>query len=84
MEFDRIFSLKKSGFFAFIFGIIMIVWASLFDTAPEGAYNIGALQSQMMIAQLGGLSILIGSIFLTASKFLPEKNSKSFSDIEKN
>jgi hypothetical protein len=49
------------------FGVAAMFFAALFEAAPEGTYNIGLLQKQMMIFQFGGLCALSGVILYSAT-----------------
>jgi hypothetical protein len=48
-------------------GIFALLFALLFDAAPDGTYNIGLLQKQMMIFQFGSLCVLVGTILHSAA-----------------
>lgn len=48
-------------------GIFALLFAVIFDAAPDGTYNIGLLQKEMMIFQFGGLCVLVGTILHSAA-----------------
>jgi hypothetical protein len=64
--------MRNLSFGLLIVGALFLFWTLLFDAAPDGTYNIGELQKQMLIAQFGSLCILTGSIFFAVNKVLVE------------
>ena len=49
------------------FGVAAMFFAALFEAAPEGTYNIGLLQKQLMIFQFGALCSVSGVILYSAT-----------------
>ena len=47
---------------ATLFGVIAVVIAFSFDTAPSGTHNLGLLQQQMMILQCGIGLIIVSAV----------------------
>lgn len=55
--------MKVTGVLLVMAGIALLLVAFYgIDTAPERTYNIGLLQGQMMVFQLGGVAFLAGVI----------------------
>lgn len=50
------------GKIAVAIGIVILIISFGMDTAPEGTHNIGLLQQQLMIFQLGGILTLTGAM----------------------
>jgi hypothetical protein len=51
-----------------VLGIICMVVAIGFDTAPSGTHNIGLMQEQMLWSNFGSLMLLIGSILFVGNR----------------
>jgi hypothetical protein len=52
-------------------GLVILFFSFSLETAPEGTYNIGLLQEQMMIFQLGSVAVLAGVLlFLCGAMML--------------
>jgi drug/metabolite transporter (DMT)-like permease len=62
--------MKKLGFAALGLGALILFASFGFDTAPDGTHNIGLLQQQLMLFQLGGLLMLLGAAFMAAGTIL--------------
>lgn len=54
--------MKNAGLVSAALGLLVIVMSFGYDTAPEGTYNIGLMQQQMMFFGLGSVAALGGSI----------------------
>lgn len=54
--------MKVFGVIVSALGLVVLVLSFGSDTAPEGTYNIGLLQQQMMMFSLGGLLVLAGAV----------------------
>src|SRR5438270_9073146 len=55
-------SMKISGVILSALGLVILALSFASDAAPEGTYNIGPLQHQMMMFSLGGLLVLVGAV----------------------
>lgn len=54
--------MKISGVILSALGLVILALSFASDAAPEGTYNIGLLQHQMMMFSLGGLLVLVGAV----------------------
>ena len=54
--------MKKLGLVLAAVGGLILLFSFASDTAPEGTYNIGLLQGQMMQFSFGSLLLLIGAL----------------------
>lgn len=59
--------MKTVGFALIGAGIVALLLAFGFDAAPEGSYNIGLLQHQMMLLQTASLLCIVGTIVSCAA-----------------
>lgn len=59
---------------------VALLLASFFgvDTAPRGTHNIGLLQEQMMIFQLGAVTFLAGVVFIGLGHLSVRISERSF------
>lgn len=48
-------------------GVLCILRAIIFDTAPEGTHNIGLMQAQSMWMSFGSLCCLIAALFVVGA-----------------
>ena len=55
-------SLKTVAIGLGVIGILALLFAATYDTAPSGTHNIGLMQVQMLWAQFASLCILISSV----------------------
>jgi hypothetical protein len=55
-------SMKVFGVIVSALGLVILALSFGSDTAPEGTYNLGLLQHQMMMFSLGGLLLLVGAV----------------------
>lgn len=54
--------MKNLGYILSAIGGVILLVSFVYDSAPEGTYNIGLLQEQMMIFSFGALLLLIGAV----------------------
>lgn len=62
--------MKTVGYSLSGLGALLILVSFLYDAAPEGTYNMGLLQFQMMVLTVGGVSALAGTIFTAVALVL--------------
>jgi hypothetical protein len=62
--------MKMSGMIVAIAGLLALLVSFGIDTAPEGTHNIGLLQKQMMVFQLGAVLALIGAVLFATGRGL--------------
>lgn len=62
--------MMKLGIFASGLGALILFASFANDTAPDGTHNIGLLQFQLMLFQLGGLVALCGVLCLITAAVL--------------
>jgi hypothetical protein len=60
-------SLKNVGMGLGLIGGLALVFATFFDTAPEGTHNIGLMQVQMLWALFAALCLLISAILIVGN-----------------
>lgn len=54
--------MNKFGSIVGVIGLLMLLGSFGMNTAPEGTHNIGLLQQQLMIFQLGSVLAIVGAI----------------------
>jgi hypothetical protein len=54
--------MRKFGFIAAGIGALILLGSFKYDAAPDGTYNIGLLQAQMMIFWSGGIMLIAGIV----------------------
>jgi hypothetical protein len=54
--------MNKLGSIAAVVGLLMLLGSFGMDTAPDGTHNIGLLQQQLMVFQLGGVLAILGAV----------------------
>jgi drug/metabolite transporter (DMT)-like permease len=62
--------MKTLGLAFAVIGALLVAGSFFADTAPEGTYNIGLLQNQMMIFSLGALTALVGTVIASVGHAL--------------
>lgn len=55
-----------------VVGAASILYASVYDTAPEGTHNIGLMQTQMLFFAFGSLLFLVGAILYAVERAVKE------------
>lgn len=74
-------SLKNIGMGLGLVGGLALLFATFFDTAPEGTHNIGLMQVQMLWALFAALCLLISTILIVGNH-LGEKLDRAHSENE--
>lgn len=82
--------MKLLGFVMLAVGMMLVLASFGSDTAPEGTHNIGLMQQQLMLFQLGGLVAAVGSLFaavgiilarLAAAGIIPPAGIRANADV---
>jgi hypothetical protein len=60
-------SLKNVGSGLGAIGVLALLFATFFDTAPEGTHNIGLMQVQMLWALFAALCLIISAILFVGN-----------------
>ncbi|VTO19807.1 hypothetical protein [Brevundimonas vancanneytii] len=65
-------NLKLASIGCLAIGMMSLLRATFFDTAPEGTHNIGLMQAQMLWSNFSALMLVLGALFFIAH-YLGEK-----------
>lgn len=65
-------NLKLASIGCLVIGMMSLMRATFFDTAPEGTHNIGLMQAQMLWSNFSTLMLLLGALFFIGH-YLGEK-----------
>lgn len=71
------FDLKTASFVLLGLGLLALVRATVFDTAPEGTHNIGLMQAQMLWAHFSSTALVVGALLYVGNRLAEALESRA-------